>query len=180
MPVYTYLPTARFELRLSRECDARPSTSLMQDDVLQLYDAAAPALRRYVRSCGLTPESAEDVVQEAFLALFRHLCGGGARHNLRGWLVQVSYRLALKDRERRTRRQRVETPWEAHLTDGVVDPTDNPEAELAMRRHRCRLQSVFRALPERERQCLACAPRVCRIATSPTHSESRSGRSRNR
>ena len=106
-------------------------------------------------ACGLTAEAAEDVVQEAFLALFRHLCRGGARHNLRGWLVQVSYRLALKHRQRLTRRQRQETSWESHLPDVVLDPTHDPEAGLAMRQDRSRLRAVFRALPERERQCLS-------------------------
>lgn len=155
MPLATYSPTARFELPLSSGCDAQLPAPVMQEEVLRLYDASAAGLRRYVRSCGLTPEAAEDVVQEAFLALFRHLRGGGARHNLRGWLVQVSYRLALKHRERLTRRQRHETAWEPQLPDVVLDPTDDPEVQLAAREHRCRLQAVFRALPERERQCLS-------------------------
>ena len=98
LPLASYAPTASGELpRSARE--GLVSTAAVQADVLELFDAAAPSLRRYVRSCGVTPEAAEDVVQEAFLALFRHLCGGGARHNLRGWLMQVSYRLALRHRE---------------------------------------------------------------------------------
>ncbi len=127
----------------------------MQQEVLELFDAAAPGLRRYVRSCGLTPEVAEDVVQEAFLALFRHLCGGGARHNLRGWLVQVSYRLALRHREKAARLQRHESTWEGEIAEAVADPGDNPETQLTTREHQGRLQAVFRALPERERQCVS-------------------------
>ncbi len=155
MPLFMYSPTAaRLEIPLSRGHDASlPAPA--QEEVLRLFDACAPALRRYVRSCGVAPDAAEDVVQEAFLALFRHVSGGGARHNLRGWLVQVSYRLALKHRERVTRRQRREMSWESHLSDLIVDPTEGPEAQVTAHEDRCRLRAVFRALPERDRQCLS-------------------------
>ena len=153
MPLASYVPTASGELARSR--DEPLSTAAVQAEVLELFDAAAPGLRRYVRSCGVPPETAEDVVQEAFLALFRHLRGGGARDNLRGWLVLVSYRLALRHRERLARLQRHESAWASEIVDAVTDPTDDPEAQLATREHQGRLQSVFRALPERERQCLS-------------------------
>ena len=153
LPLTSYTPTASRELP---ECWRRARIpAAVQAEVLDLFDAAASSLRRYVRSCGVSPEAAEDVVQEAFLALFRHLCGGGARHNLRGWLMQVSHRLALRHRERCARMQRHESPWQSEIAEAVADPADNPETQLAMREHRGRLQAVFRALPERERQCLA-------------------------
>ena len=154
MPLASYVPTASGELARSAR-DEPLSTAAVQAEVLELFDAAAPGLRRYVRSCGVPPETAEDVVQEAFLALFRHLRGGGARDNLRGWLVLVSYRLALRHRERLARLQRRESAWASEIVDAVADPTDDPEAQLAAREHQGRLQSVFRALPERERQCLS-------------------------
>jgi RNA polymerase sigma-70 factor (ECF subfamily) len=154
LPFAGYAPTASGELPQNLR-DGLVSTAEVQADVLELFDRAAPSLRRYVRSCGIAPDAAEDVVQEAFLALFRHLCGGGARQNLHGWLMQVSYRLALRHRERRTRMQRHESPWEPGIADGVADPAEDPEAQMAMREHQGRLQAVFRALPERERQCLS-------------------------
>ncbi len=123
-------------------------------EVLELFDACAPALGRYVRSCGLTPDAAEDVVQEAFLALYRHLKRGGARHNLRGWLTQVSYRLALKQRMRVARRRRVEMPSAQGDAD-VADPSAPIDAQLVDGDQQRRLRAVFRALPERDRRCLS-------------------------
>lgn len=123
-------------------------------EVLELFDACAPALRRYVRSCGLTPDAAEDVVQEAFLALYRHLRRGGARHNLRGWLTQVSYRLALKQRMRAARRSRVEISCELGDAD-VADPSAPIDAQLVGDDRQRRLRAVFKALPERDRRCLS-------------------------
>lgn len=131
----------------------RPETLQVQAEVLRLYDACAPGLRRYVRSCGLAPEAAEDVVHEAFLALFRHLSRGGAAHNLRGWLVQVSYRQALKHRERVARRHRHETTLDGREV-GLVDRAPDPLSGLTTQQTKRRLQAVYRALPERERQCL--------------------------
>lgn len=126
----------------------------VQEEVLQLFDDCAPALRRYVRSCGLSSDVADDVVQDAFTALFRHLCLGGSRRNLRGWLVRVCYRSALKQRERRARRHRREAPWEPQLIEAVVDPAASPEDQLAEDRRQHRLRAVVQALPGRDRQCL--------------------------
>jgi RNA polymerase sigma-70 factor (ECF subfamily) len=133
--------------------DVGPGTLQVQAEVLRLYDACAPGLRRYVRSCGLAPEAAEDVVHEAFLALFRHLSRGGAAHNLRGWLVRVSYRQALKHRERVARRYRQELTLDDRDV-GLVDPAPDPLSGLTTQQTRRRLQAVYRALPARERQCL--------------------------
>lgn len=138
---------------ITSSADAGPEILHVQAEVLRLYDASAHGLRRYVRSCGLAPEAAEDVVHEAFLALFRHLCRGGATHNLRGWLVQVSYRQALKHRERTARRQRREVELDAEKA-GLVDRAADPLSSLTTQQTRRRLRAVYRALPERERQCL--------------------------
>jgi len=129
------------------------STAAVQVQVLQLFDACAPGLRRYVRSCGLPPEAAEDVVQEAFLALFRHLCRGGGTENLRGWLVQVCYRLALKQRARMAKRHQHEISLDGPCLE-VVDPAADPESAVAGQQQQRRLRAVIHALPERDRQCL--------------------------
>jgi RNA polymerase sigma-70 factor (ECF subfamily) len=143
--------SCRSPLSRGRE-SAAPSSA--HDAVLQLFDACAPALRRYVCSCGLDADAADDVVQETFLALFRHLRGGGADHNLRGWLMRVSYRLALKQRRRLARRQQVEMACEAPPAERVVDPAEGPDGLLVATERQRRLQSVLQALPARDRQCL--------------------------
>jgi len=125
-----------------------------QDEVLQLFDECAPRLRRYVASFGLGAEATDDVVQEVFLQLFRHLRSGRSRVNLRGWIFQVGHNLSLKQRERTARRQRTEGTWDASVADAVPDDAANPEERLAGDRLTRRLRSVVRALPERDRQCL--------------------------
>lgn len=126
----------------------------VRDDVLLLFDACAPAVRRYVRSCGIAPDAADDIVQDTFVALFQHLRRGGGRENLRGWLMQVGYRLALKHRRREGRRGRWQQPWDLHA-EGVCDPTAGPEDACAALEDERRLRAVLGALPERDRQCVA-------------------------
>lgn len=126
----------------------------VQREVLQLFDAFAPGLRRYVRACGLASDDAEDVVQDAFLALFRHLQREGSRENLRGWLVQVSYRGALKHRERLARRQRRENVWAVESMERAADSTVDPEGHAVETQRRRRLHDVIRTLSPREQTCL--------------------------
>jgi RNA polymerase sigma-70 factor (ECF subfamily) len=122
--------------------------------VLHLFDECAPRLRRYVRAFGLSAEATEDVVQEVFLQLFRHLQLGRSRANLRGWVFQVGHNLALKQRAKTTRRQKTESPWDAALFELMIDPEVNPEQQLAAGRRTRRLRAVLSVLPERDRQCL--------------------------
>jgi RNA polymerase sigma-70 factor, ECF subfamily len=122
--------------------------------VLVLFDECASMLERYARACGLPRELAEDVVQETFLALFRHLQLDRPRDNLRGWLMVVAHRLALRaradaDRERR-RHERIDGP----MSRVLADPAEGPEDELSHRARAGRLRSVVRALPNRDRHCL--------------------------
>lgn len=121
------------------------------EEVLVLFDRHAPSLLRYVASFGLTACEAEDLVQDVFLALFRHLRLDRSRENLNGWLFRVAHNLALKRRKRIQRR--VMAPWDeaAHAS---ADPAPNPEMRLLAHQRRQRLTPVIRALPARDRHCL--------------------------
>jgi RNA polymerase sigma-70 factor, ECF subfamily len=123
-------------------------------EVLSLFDECAPRLRRYARSCGLTPQAADDVIQDTFVQLYRHLCLGRSRQNLHGWLFTVCHRLARKQRARTAQRVGRESWLDPDRADAVLDPADDPERQLARLDHGRRLRAAIRALPERHRQCL--------------------------
>lgn len=129
------------------------ATPSVRDEVLQLFDAHAPAVRRYVRSCGVGPDVADDIVQETFIALFQHLRRGGGREHLRGWVMQVGYRLALKHRRGEGRRRRWQGPWAAEAA-AVADPGAGPEEIYVVSEDCQRVRAVLRAMPERDRQCV--------------------------
>ena len=124
----------------------------VEDEVLRLFDACAGGLRRYVASLGVEPASVDDVVQEVFLALYRHLRLGRSRENLKGWVFQVGHNLALKHRQ--CVRRLPLTAWTAGTEEALVDPARNPEERMAGDQRQARLRAVLRALPERDRRCL--------------------------
>jgi RNA polymerase sigma-70 factor, ECF subfamily len=144
-------PESTLDLSLLSVESPAAATRAADQDVLLLFDRHAASLLRYVGSFGLRADEAEDVVQEVFLALFRHLLLDRSRRNLTGWLFQVSHNLALKQRRRIQRR--VTTSWDEGV-DQPVDPAPNPEAQLSQHERRQRLMPVIRALPPRDRRCL--------------------------
>jgi RNA polymerase sigma-70 factor (ECF subfamily) len=96
----------------------------------------------------------EDVVQDVFLVLFRHLQRGGSRSNLQGWIFRVAHNLALKHRTRRRREAARLLHQGLQPALIVIDTDPNPERRLIDGERRHRLRSVLNALSERERQCL--------------------------
>lgn len=122
--------------------------------VLRLFEECGPGLRRYVASFGLGAAATEDVVQEIFLALFRHLCLGRRETNLKGWLFRVGHNLALKQRRRAMKRLHAEGGWDPAVVEDVADPAANPEELLADDRRRLRLADALRLMPERDRHCV--------------------------
>ena len=142
-----WLPGNLSERHASSSLDAH-------DLVLRLFDDCAPGLRRYAGSFRLGSASTDDVVQEVFLSLFRHLRLGRPQTNLRAWLFQVAHNLALKQRQKSTQRQRTECEWDPTLTDRVADPTGSPEQRLVDDQRRQQLLRILQAMPERDRQCV--------------------------
>lgn len=121
-------------------------------EVLQLFDECHGGVQRYVRSFGIEAGDCEDVVQETFLALFRHLLRGGGRSNLRGWIFRVARNLALKQRERQRRKVPFAVPG-GRVPDRI-DSASSPEERLLADQRQAQLHAVVRALPDRSRRCL--------------------------
>lgn len=131
----------------------RASQSPAQEEMVQLFDAVRVPLLRYLSAFPLNVSDSEDVVQEAFLSLFRSLQKGNQHHNLRGWLFQAAHHLALKKRQR-SRKDPESSGFVASMEELVIDPALNPEDQFAFSQTQQRLLSVVRALPEQHRFCL--------------------------
>jgi RNA polymerase sigma-70 factor (ECF subfamily) len=83
-----------------------------------LFEEHGTAVYRFAVVCLRHPEDAEDVVQETFLKLLRHLTAGGDTSNLRGWLFTVAAHAA-RDRQRRASRW---MPWAAAREPSAPPP----------------------------------------------------------
>ena len=140
---------------LGRTADAstEPVCSEAETEVIELFDAYRSRLIRYVLSIGLTAAHGEEIVQEVFLALYRHLRLGRPKDNLRGWIFRVAHNLALKNRmSEQTRPDRVE--YDETAAAAQIDPQPNPEQQLASGQRRAKLMATVRALPEKDQHCL--------------------------
>jgi RNA polymerase sigma-70 factor (ECF subfamily) len=120
-------------------------TETTGEEVERLFGEMRGPLLRYVRGMGLAEAEGEDVTQDAFIALFRHLREGKPRDNLRAWLFRVARNFALKRLER--------GQGEAELADSV-DGTANPEEQAARRQRERMVRGVIEVLPAVDRRCL--------------------------
>jgi RNA polymerase sigma-70 factor (ECF subfamily) len=147
--------TAESALLLAREPADSGTTSPIEQEVVELFDLLRGRLLRYTLNFGLPVQDGEEIIQEVFLALFRHLQQGKPRENLRGWVFRVAHNLALK---RRTSMSFMGTSFaEAGLAEEAAlfaDPAPDPEAQSASNQAQRHLLAVFRVLPEQDRRCL--------------------------
>jgi RNA polymerase sigma-70 factor, ECF subfamily len=146
LPFPTELP---FPAAYGRGSSAKPCES--EREVIRLFEQFRGPLLRYVISLGLSVHDGEEVIQEVFLALFRHLESGKSRRNLRGWVFRVSHNLALKQR---AANQKDEVRLDFDEAERQADTNPNPEEQAAHSQRQRRLQAILRALPEQDRCCL--------------------------
>ena len=139
------LPIAQASDRPSR------SSSRIEDQVVELFDQWRDPLLRYVLSFGLPVHDSEEVVQEVFLALFRHLQAGRPDFNLRAWLFRVAHNLALKHRQ--SMRNDSE-PLLEDAADQTRDTAPTPEQLAVAKQTGRRMRAAVEKLTEHDRRCL--------------------------
>jgi len=132
----------------ARSESARPSP--LEEEVVAIFDQMREPLLRYLLSLGLAPDDGEEIAQDVFLALFRHLQRGKPRQNVRAWVFQVGHNLAMKQRHLARRTQQGLQEYGDVLTDRVP----NPEDLLAGKQKQDRLRAAVRALAGPDRRCL--------------------------
>jgi RNA polymerase sigma-70 factor (ECF subfamily) len=122
--------------------------------IVELYDTLRPSLYRYLINSGLSPQDVEEVVQEAFLRLYRHMRAGGNEENLRAWVYQVAHNLS--SNFRKSRRRLVDaTPqmWE-QISQSAFDSAPGPEEQLLEKERHVRIRDGLTKLTQLQRDCL--------------------------
>lgn len=129
-----------------------PAPSEIEEEVIFLFDQLHDRLSGYLLSFGLTVHDAEDIVQETFLALFKHLQLGRSRRNLRGWVFRVGHNLALK------RRNVNQASGSNVAYDSIMrahsDPGPSVEEQIQFSQRQKRLLAILAVLPEQDQRCL--------------------------
>ena len=98
--------------------------------------------------------TADDLTQEVFLRLYKHLHQGRPVENVRLWVFRVAHNLAFDERQRHQRRALLdESAWE-DLCAHLPDPALNPEQHAVQREQLERLRAGLQWLSPQELQCL--------------------------
>lgn len=150
----------RFQERLAilagaaSEGDRLSVSTEVEGEIISLFERLRDRLLRYLISVGLPVQEGEEIVQEAFLALFRHLRANKPRTNLDAWLFRVAHNLALKRRDQA--RKSLEISSDIGLNeDYASDPTPTAETNLVQLQTQERLRLLIRNLPEQDQRCLS-------------------------
>lgn len=145
----SHSPDGCLESSLAIESEA--GLRVLEQEVLDLHDQLRIRLWRYAVSLGLNPHDAEDVTQEVFLALFRHLRAERSRANLAGWAFRVTHNLSLKKRIRRHAEGGIDADL---MASRLQSARGNPEEDAIFSERHLNLRRAFEALPEVDRLCI--------------------------
>src|ERR1700680_4503838 len=102
----------------------------LEEYITQLFDELRQPIRRYLLCLDVGPMEAEEIIQDTFLRLFRHLHSGGREDNLRGWLFRVAHNIGINELKRRKYLVPSNSRQGADLTTLSIDPAPNPEEIL--------------------------------------------------
>jgi RNA polymerase sigma-70 factor (ECF subfamily) len=128
-------------------------TREIEIEVMDLFEQYRLPLLRYTVSFGVQVWDAEEIIQEVFLSLFRHLRLGRSRRNLRGWIFRVAHNLALKQRNADSRLLKLVCD-DADSVAPQRDPSPNPEESCLGIQRQQRLMAVVQSMPDIEQSCI--------------------------
>lgn len=114
-----------------------------------LFEAHFQRLFRYLDRLSDDPDLAADLVQEAFVRLYRR---GSLPDAPAAWLISVALNLFRNKRSSQVRHRRLLTPTRAEGAHS--DPSPSPERTAVALDTRQRVRSAVDRLPERERRLL--------------------------
>ena len=150
-----------------------PLSRLASDscEATTLYQELRKPLLRYLAGLGLSADEAQDIVQESFLSLHKHLAEGGSlrgadpktrpsktgldgapdsQQNIRSWLFRVAHNRARNHQHSYS--QRMGEPLDTVL-DAASNAATPEQAALERERFR-RMDKAVRTLAVQERECL--------------------------
>jgi RNA polymerase sigma factor (sigma-70 family) len=126
-----------------------------EDAFRGLFGRYAPSAMALARRVARQPFLAEEIVQEAFLAVWRNPSGyDQQRGSVRAWLMgMVHHRAVDAIRREESQRRRVE---ESMVSDPVVspDPADDVADQIDLPEERKAVRAALDALPDEQRQVI--------------------------
>jgi len=138
---------------LTLSANMASASSTLSERVHTLFEQLHLPVFRYVMRKTKDSGRAEDITQESFLRLFRHLQEERPVDNPKAWLFTVANNLAIDAGRRDSRLQDLdEATWDRIEDEGASD--DNPERLTLQRERMEQLRSAVLNLTDLERECL--------------------------
>jgi RNA polymerase sigma-70 factor, ECF subfamily len=129
-------------------------TLKLEERITQMYDELHDPVYRYLVCRSASPVDADDIIQETFLRLYRHLNAGGREDNMRSWVFRVAHNININELKRRKHLFANPSDELPALEMSQADPTPGPE-ELFLRREKIsRIHAAILTLSEQQKQCL--------------------------
>lgn len=126
----------------------------LKNQVILLFDELREPVYRYVLCLSMHPPQAEEITQETFLRLYRHLYAGGKGENLRGWVFRVAHNLSINELKRQKYTTGISPELWAEVSRSRADPSPTPEEILLRKERMVRVHTAISLLSEQQKQCL--------------------------
>lgn len=129
-------------------------TVRLEDKVAEIFEALREPVYHYLVASFRDSADAEEITQEAFFRLYRHLHSGRSVTDARPWIFRVAHNIAV---ERLTVNKRFTTidshSWE-EIMDLLSDPGLSPEQNVLQVERYERLHARLGLLSRQQQQCL--------------------------
>jgi RNA polymerase sigma-70 factor (ECF subfamily) len=129
-------------------------TLKLEEQITQLFDDMRQPVRRYLLCLNVSPMESEEIIQDTFLQLYRHLHSGGREDNLRGWIFRVAHNIGVNELKRRKYLAPSNSRQGTDISTLSIDPAPNPEERLLRKERMARTHEAISALSGRQKQCL--------------------------
>lgn len=143
-----------YTLELRVRADDEVSLDMLEQRVIEMYDSLRLPVVRYLICFGLLPEDADEIVQETFLRVYKHLRADGADPNLRGWVFRVAHNLAINHFKKQRGRAAFGDAESCDEVFALVDPSPSAEDVVLRKEQMRRVAKAMRTLSSQEMQCV--------------------------
>jgi len=144
---------------------AREGDSSAFDELLRHHETK---VLRVLRLLGIPPADREDVAQDVFLRVFRHLDRFRPGRSFGAWLYRITVNAAHDHRRRLSQRERIEPAYD--VAEEPADSGPGPHETAEAREGGHRLERALEALSERERAVFV----LCELESLETRGVARS------
>jgi len=138
----------------SKLLSVRRETVTTDQRVTELFETMRESVYRYLVMVFGNPSEAEEITQEAFLRLLRHLQGGRAVDHVRPWIFRVAHNLAVDMQKGRKYESSLDAESWEECYQSREDPDPNPEVRILQQENAQQLEALLARLSCQQRQCL--------------------------